>query len=435
METKELSLGTDTSYLPPFAGIVSDWTELSRRPDDSAGRARLERRLKPLASVTRDGCLRVRDERRLHSSRERWLAAAGTEVPLVWQAIADGVGRAHRLTEPAMFVVDGALLLAGVRMEDAIPHHAPEPAPWSRRWHTYCLQPMDADVVRDLDRRVDELATCVAGSAAERLAHPRLESPPNVKLHAVSVSDPRYCGLDQAGAIVCCGLRAGLPPQGTFKDLSTGDGYGCGVRATGELACWGEAAPGATPPSGRFSRVSVSGGGACAIDEQRAIRCWGVHSSLTTPPAGSFVDVALTAFDAHAVATDGALVSWGNHAARRAIGARKVAATNCEVCALTGAGEADCLVYDGQPTRLSGPLVAFAPQCPGGCGVRRDGALACGPDGRTAPPATIAAGRYVDIASTEGRFCATSVAGQIVCWGSPWPGKWLGNRLITGATP
>jgi hypothetical protein len=201
------------------------------------------------------------------------------------------------------------------------------------------------------------------------------------------------------------------------------------------VACWGESALGATAPAGHFSRVSVVAGGACAINDRRAIACWGVHSILANPPAGSFVDIALTPIDAHAIATDGSLVTWGNHSARRAIGARKVAATHCEVCALTEAGQAECIVYDGPASRVPGPLVALAPRCPGGCGVRRDGALECGPDPSAAPPPAITSGRYSDIASTEGRFCATSVAGQVVCWGTPWPGKWLGTRLITGVAP
>jgi hypothetical protein len=437
IRTLEVALGADTTYLPPLSAIVSEWSALSRRPNDRAGRDRLERRLKPAASIARDGCLLIREESKPQPLRKQWLAAAGDEVPLVWQSIVDAFGRANQIAETAMFVVgDRTLLLAGVRFDDSVRYRSLKPDAWSRRWQTYCLRPLDADTVRDLDRRVDEVAACVAGAGPARLAHPQLEPPRNVKLHSVSVSAPRTCGLDQTGAIVCCGVRAGVPPQGAFKDLSTDDRYGCGVRSSGELACWGQAALGATPPPGRFSRVSVAGGGACAINDRRAIVCWGVHSILADPPAGTFVDVAVTPVDAHAVATDGSLVTWGNHAARRAFGASKVAALPCEVCGLTGAGQADCIVYDVQPhTIVAGPLVAFAPRCPGGCGVRRDGTLDCGPDPRAAPPAAVASGRYTDIASTDGRFCATSVAGQITCWGTPWPGKWLGTRLLTGAAP
>jgi hypothetical protein len=435
IRTLEVSLGVTATYLPPLSAMLSDWSELSRRPNDHASRARLERRVKPMATIARDGCLLVRDVQRLQASRKQWLAAAGTEVPFVWQSIVDAVGRTHQIAEPAMFVDGGTLLLAGFRIDDTVRYRALEPPSWSRRWSTYCLKPLDANTVREMDRRVDDVAACVAGTGAERLAHPRLDPPPNVKLHAVSVSERRYCGLDQAGAIVCCGVRSGTPPQGTFTELSTSDHYGCGVRSSGEVACWGEAAPGATPPPGRFSRISVAGGGACAINDQRAIVCWGVHSILANAPSGNFVDVALTPLDAHAVATDGSVVTWGNHAARRAMGARKVVASSCEVCALTGAGQADCVVYDGQQAHVPGPLVAFAPRCPGGCGVRRDGALECGSDPSAPPPPAVASGRYTDIASTEGRFCATSIAGQVTCWGTPWPGKWLSNRFMTGAAP
>ena len=80
---------------------------------------------------------------------------------------------------------------------------------WSLRLETYCLRPLEPELVREMDRGIDEIATCVAGAGAERLVAPRLEPPKDRRLHSLTMVEDRTCGIDQAGAIICCGFRAG----------------------------------------------------------------------------------------------------------------------------------------------------------------------------------------------------------------------------------
>ena len=208
----------------------------------------------------------------------------------------------------------------------------------------------------------------------------------------------------------------------------------------------GQPALGATPPLGRFTRVSVAGNSACALDDQRRVACWNLDSTWSAPPARMFVDVALTRDGAHALTTDGTLVSWGMHLSANGnlvswsdtnsppVGRREPRRSQ----QLSGLPN-----NRGRQGRLPGrQRTAFgyglsrndlAPGCAGGCGVRRDGSLDCGNDPLAAPPPEAGVDRYKEIASTNGRYCATSLASRVTCWGTPWPGKWLDTRLITGA--
>jgi hypothetical protein len=185
------------------------------------------------------------------------------------------------------------------------------------------------------------------------------------------------------------------------------------------------------PPEGRFTKVNV-GGGACALTDRRNLRCWGLPDAWQPPP-GEFVDVAVAYTSAYAVTADGTLVEWGQRPNRRPASAARVAATTCQACVTTRTGAAECRNEKGGEARFAGPVTAFAPGCPGGCGLRSDGKIACTPETHSAPPPELASERFSEITSIRDRFCATTVSGRVVCWGAPWPGDWLGKRPITGA--
>ena len=437
IETKELSLGAATRFLPPLHSFLAAWFDLLRSRSD-ASRARLQERVKPLASVAPDSCLLIRREERLQRSQREWLAAAGREVPRLWQAVVVESAKPLNISDPGLFAVDGGLLFTGARTDAKVTYQVQQeggqqraqPPDWSRQWDTYCLRRLDARLRADLDRGIDEIATCVSGSATERLVDPRIESPSDRKLHSVSLAENRYCGVDQAGAIVCCGVRAGVVPQGTFTAVSVDEQYGCALRSGGDVACWGNAPLGARPPEGRFTKLHVAGG-ACALTDRGSLRCWGLADAYQPPP-GEFVDVAVAYNSAYAVAADGTLVEWGRRSERRPAGAARVAANSCEVCVTTRTGAVDCRDENGQATHFAGPTVGFAPGCPSGCGLSADGAIVCAPEPPAAPPPAIAAQRYSEIASIRDRFCATSRGGHVACWGAPWPGNRLGRRPLTG---
>jgi len=292
-------------YLPPLASLFPAWRELARAPGNAAARSRLSRSLRPLGTVAPDGCLLVHREERLQRARAHWLAGGAREVLRGWQSLVDKLARPNRVRDPYLFVVDGALLIAAERIDGgrSSPRRPRQSPDWSRTLETYCLRPLDERLRAEVDRGIDEIAACVSGAGTERLVAPRLEPPPDRMLHVLSMSSWRTCGIDQTGAIVCCGVRGDAPPAGTFSAVSADEKYGCAIRSNGELACWGEAPLGAKPPAGRFTRLHVRGGG-CAITAERSVRCWGVPTGWEAPP-GEYVDVAL------GPTREGSVMCWG----------------------------------------------------------------------------------------------------------------------------
>ena len=295
ISTMELPLGKLARYLPPLRSFVTTWLALSHAPSSSALREQLRRGVGPLAAVARDSCLQVRREERLQTARVDWLADAGRQVSQVWRTLAERLGNKHKVAEPVAFLADRLLLVSGARLDTSVRYKVPGSTPeatapgcWSRRYETYCLQEVDAALGAEIDRGVTDVATCIADDGLERLVAPRLASPPGKKLHALAVADTRTCALDERDAIVCCGLRDGAAPQGAFTALALDDRYACAIRSSGELACWGKPALGATPPSGRFSRVSVAGSGACAITRSARDRVLGRSFELGAAPGRRF---------------------------------------------------------------------------------------------------------------------------------------------------
>ena len=58
--------------------------------------------------------------------------------------------------------------------------------------------------------------------------------------------------------------------------MSAGERHTCGVRATGEIACWGKNDFGQTfEPDGQFLNVDVGYNYACGVRVTGKIECWG----------------------------------------------------------------------------------------------------------------------------------------------------------------
>ncbi|MBK6847393.1 MAG: hypothetical protein IPG96_07565 [Proteobacteria bacterium] len=70
------------------------------------------------------------------------------------------------------------------------------------------------------------------------------------------------------------------PPPGEFSSVSAGNGYACGVRTNGTLACWGSDTYGkaAAPLGGTFSSVSAGNQHTCAVRSTGTVTCWGDNS-------------------------------------------------------------------------------------------------------------------------------------------------------------
>jgi hypothetical protein len=440
LSTKELFLGRASRYLPPIGELLPDWISLARGPSRAGRRAFLQRRVGSEAKVTVDGCLEFHRQEGLQAIRKQWLLGVGPEVPELWRDLIDKVALPFRIRGAAAFVVDGALLLSGTRDDRRLPEKRIGPASadahlsdWSRLSEATCLLPLDDSSRPALTRELDAIVDCVPDTLPASLVSPHIEWPSSKTLHGVAMADTRSCGLDEMGALVCCGVRKGQTPAGSFRAVALDDGYACAISSTDEVRCWGQAARGASPPDGRFSRIVVHGAGACGLKSDDSVACWGVPATWSRPPAGPFVDVALAGTHVYALRPNGTFVSWGMDSGSRAMDATRVVANDCQTCVLDRHGRAACRDDQHQDTTYPGPWRAFTPACRGGCGLLEGDDPKCAPagafdfSGDPSPPKE--AGEFV---STTNRVCAFSPPTTFTCSGIPWPGKWLGRRLISG---
>lgn len=215
------------------------------------------------------------------------------------------------------------------------------------------------------------------------------------------------CGLAVSGRLVC---SPGEAPAGRFVAVSVSpsgrfdasDGFACGVRVGGAVACWGvwgdvpEAV--AAVPEGVFTAVAAGGEHVCAVDEDGAVVCWGDgFDGGGVPPGGRFVSVS---------------------------------AGYSSTCGIRVGGSVACWDADYEPAfeadTSSGPFESLSAGLFSVCGVRVGGELACWGDdllGVTSPPE----GLFVSVGVGFLFSCGVRVGGEVECWGvgEPYGCLWI----------
>jgi alpha-tubulin suppressor-like RCC1 family protein len=169
---------------------------------------------------------------------------------------------------------------------------------------------------------------------------------------AVSVSSAQVCAVSTSDALFCWGFRSAalgasctpnpaftaasvcntpVAVSGTWNSVSVGTQHACGIRTTGEVACWGvnlqgEVGAGGTSSStpvdvmtGSWLSVSAGEATTCAIKSgDRTLWCWGRVYSTANPsitptqvlPSG-WRSVSTSHMNTCAVNFDNQLMCWG----------------------------------------------------------------------------------------------------------------------------
>jgi alpha-tubulin suppressor-like RCC1 family protein len=236
------------------------------------------------------------------------------------------------------------------------------------------------------------------------------------------------CLLAGDGRVECDGLFIKtnqlyplVAPSGRFVRLAVGDGFACGVRATGTLACWGSDEFGQTsPPAGQFSDVTAGYTHACALRPDGTIACWGDNAhGQATPPAGQFAEV-VASYDHTCAIPSGStdqVICWGSDDRFQSSPpwALRVDPTPSVQWVVGGSAVFD---YDQSPY---GYWEASALPVHG-CGLAQDGSIQCfGSAGE--PPS--GAG-FTELSAGVGSTCALSASG-VECWGEQYYARWSGT--------
>jgi len=122
------------------------------------------------------------------------------------------------------------------------------------------------------------------------------------------------CGIKKTGELVCWGSnkKGGMDaPTGQFKTVALGRGVGCGIRDDDTISCWGNGRYGPIKdvPNGPFASVAVGDGWACALNDEGIPSCFGEGFAA---PQTAMRSIAVDLDYACGIQkADGALVCWG----------------------------------------------------------------------------------------------------------------------------
>ncbi len=337
------------------------------------------------------------------------------------------------------------------------------------------------------------------------------ESGPVVPVGIVDASVlQRDAGRPTGDAASDQGSDARSPSRGTVEAIHVQDSFSCAIRVGGALACWGltpqdltyrdtplitVAAATSWPPGaviGALSAVSIGGTSTCAIRRSTdgaggAVTCWGKNADGSLGNghlAGGRVpssvlglqDVTQISHQGNLVAAvraNGEVVRWGGEAQRYGelsieptvfenTGtptpvsgmplARKVAAGQWHICALTRDGEVYCAGHSTfvgvgatiavqTPMKVElPPVVDLAANVTQTCAVTSGGDVYCWGSGSAKPepdltPQIVAGvSKAASIAVGASHKCAAHTDGSVSCWGWNSNGQ-LGRPPSPGGDP
>lgn len=257
---------------------------------------------------------------------------------------------------------------------------------------------------------------------------------------AVDAGAWHTCGLRASGEITCWGdersytKQNGEGPAGRFIAISAGGGHTCGLRENGEITCWGWTVRGAIP-AGPFTAVSAGdypfGRGdsdpwqtACGLRDTGTIECWGENDyGQADPPGGRFTVVSTQWLYGCGLRESGEIKCWGyayvsTSGNGEGPGGRFIAvsAGGYQVCGLHETGAIECW---GTSAGTDAPGGRFTAVSGGGrhtCGLRETGAIECwgsNSDGQLDAPA----GLFSAVSAGELHTCGLRNSGAIECWG------------------
>ena len=280
--------------------------------------------------------------------------------------------------------------------------------------------------------------------------------------------------LLRAGTVACWvplfDYTIETPEDEAFEDvlvaISSGFGYGCGLREDGSPVCWGRNSDGqASPPEGEtFTTISSGDSHACGLREDGSPVCWGSNEGPTYDPGGgpsssykldgdqaippegeTLIAISSGEYHTCGLRADGSAVCWGllnpdsvlpeeetfvaiSSGAYHTCGLREDGSANCWK---TGFGD-----YGGGELPPKG--ATFTAISSGGsytCGVLEGGSAECWNDRQINQVSTPEGETFVDISSVSNYSCGLREDGSVVCSDDDVSGDWAipVNRASTSS--
>jgi alpha-tubulin suppressor-like RCC1 family protein len=278
----------------------------------------------------------------------------------------------------------------------------------------------------------DGTGTCVAEGCAAGFVMSGGECLPTFV--SVGADTNHGCGLKATGEISCWGQNGSgeaMAPAGTFVAMGAGQYHGCAVKTDGTLQCWGLNTSGqATPPAGTFTMVGGGYSHSCGIRSDTAVLCWGANGyGQSTAPAGGFAQLSVGGNHACGIRSDSVSVCWGLGTSGQTnvpagVAFLAVAAGGNFTCGIKADHTLACWGSStyGQTSPPAGSFASVSAGAYHACGVRTDGSIACWGQSSygqtTAPP-----GPFRAVSAGGSNTCGIRGDGTVACWGADGSGQ------------
>ena len=233
------------------------------------------------------------------------------------------------------------------------------------------------------------------------------------------------------------------PPATGYIAISAGGSHTCGLRTSGELACWGDNEYGQTnAPEGSYTAVGVAVNSpiSCGLRETGAIECWGDTAAFEDDlPTGSYIAISAGFFHVCGLRENGELdCTHGRDTPAGPFIAVSIGGTTAShACAIRESGELACWganeqrqyqwneetqtvesrsVHVGQATPPPGTFTAVSAGSSHTCAIRTSGQLACW-GANDHEQSNAPEGSYTAVSAGNSHSCAIRDTGEIECWG------------------
>ena len=260
------------------------------------------------------------------------------------------------------------------------------------------------------------------------------------------VPDPRRGDVTVGVEVSATGGAGAVVPDDGFVSVSLGRGFGCGLQAGGDVACWGgrsslfcvevgngqaecteENLAASAAPAGKFVAVDAGSNFACGVRVGGVLECWGrLRGDVAgSPPAGKFVAVDAGVGPACGIRVGGEVecwvpglggVGWPSDVPVPEGAFSSVSVGGSHVCGVRVGGEVACWSA-GAPGWGSPRNGLFSSVSAGlfhTCGIRVDATVACWGDGEFGR-ASPAEGEFVSVSAGGPFSCGVRTGGDVAC--------------------
>jgi alpha-tubulin suppressor-like RCC1 family protein len=270
------------------------------------------------------------------------------------------------------------------------------------------------------------------------------------RYRSVAVGGSYACAIRDDGRLRCWSVpwspvQLSPEPEGRFVQVDLGSTHACALRDNGAIACWGSNYYGQTnAPSGAgFTAIATGGTHSCALRDNGMVECWGANQDgEIEAPKGLFTEISAADDDTCARRSDGQIECWGGllgysffREHLRVPLERVDIGVSGGICALDRDGNPKCADDESSLLPTPGRYLDFGLAPTGGCGVKREGGVACWGDSPAPPIGTD--GDIVAISAGEAHLCGLREAGELFCWGedrsgSTHPPSGAFTQLVSG---